>query len=142
MIVVDASIALKWLLWEAQSEAALDFLQRYRSDLIAPDLILIEVTRALVRIANEHKVEREPVAQLLERWIGDWGQAAVDTVRTAPARLRAGAELALRLGHPLPDCLYLALAIERQAELATADAKFQRKAVEVYPAVRMLADYA
>lgn len=41
-----------------------------------------------------------------------------------PALHRAALDLATRLDHPVYDCLYLALALDRGAALATADRRF------------------
>ena len=38
--------------------------------------------------------------------------------------------LAVELDHPAYDCIYLALAIERDIQFATADERFQRKVRE------------
>ena len=46
------------------------------------------------------------------------------------------------LGHPVRDCVYLALAMEFGGELATCDAKFSAKAQTIYPKVKLLADLA
>jgi predicted nucleic acid-binding protein len=51
------------------------------------------------------------------------------------------AGIALRLGHPLADCLYLALAIELDCDLATCDAKFQARASSAYPRVQLLSEF-
>jgi predicted nucleic acid-binding protein len=42
--------------------------------------------------------------------------------------LAAASELALRLAHPLPDCLYLAVAERLGVVLITADRAFARRA--------------
>lgn len=47
----------------------------------------------------------------------------------------------MRLGHPVKDCLYLALAMELRCDVATRDAKFIARARKIYPAVRHLSDY-
>jgi predicted nucleic acid-binding protein len=141
LIVVDASIAVKWLLWERDSADALSFLRRHGSDLLAPDTIITEVAGALVRQANMEKALAEPMTSLLERWLGDWGDAAVSRERISPSRLKRAAGLAMTLGHPLPDCIYLAMAIDHGCDLATADAKFAVRARSIHGKVRLLADY-
>ena len=55
--------------------------------------------------------------------------------------LERGADIALALGHPLADCLYLALALETGADLATCDAKFAAKVRITYPSIKLLSDY-
>ena len=47
--------------------------------------------------------------------------------------------LATKLKHPLPDCLYLAVAIRAGAELVTADRPFHDRARKLYKQISMLA---
>ncbi len=49
----------------------------------------------------------------------------------ATTLLRPAARLAAELGHPVYDCLYLALAASRAAVLATADERLRRGAERV-----------
>jgi predicted nucleic acid-binding protein len=62
----------------------------------------------------------------------------VTLVRTANADLLRATNLAIDLGHPLKDCIYLALAMELGCDLVTADARFAAKAREVWAGVRVL----
>jgi predicted nucleic acid-binding protein len=48
------------------------------------------------------------------------------------------AALALDLGHPLKDCVYLAMAMELGCDLVTCDARFAEKACEAWAGVRLL----
>ena len=59
MIVVDASLAVKWFLTEAGSDAASAVLAMRARSLAAPDLIIVEVAAALVRRANMDKREAD-----------------------------------------------------------------------------------
>jgi len=52
--------------------------------------------------------------------------------------LEAGSSIALDLSHPLPYCLYLALAIRLSVPLVTADQPFARRAAQSYPDIRLL----
>jgi predicted nucleic acid-binding protein len=45
------------------------------------------------------------------------------------------------MSHPIKDCIYLALAMEQDRELATCDHRFQKRAVALYPKVKLLRDY-
>ena len=56
--------------------------------------------------------------------------------------LHRAALIALTLGHPLADCIYLSLARELRCGLATCDGKFVERAVRLYPEIRLLEDYA
>lgn len=142
MIVVDASIAAKWLLAETDTVAALQFVADHRRELAGPDLLFVEVASAIVRRANENKALVQDSLRALDKWTTGWEARAVAAYPTTSARLSAAGRLALQLGHPLADCIYLALAIELDCDLATCDAKFARKAGAVSQRVRQLADYA
>jgi predicted nucleic acid-binding protein len=140
VIIVDASLAAKWFLWESDSLQALDFLQAH--ELAAPELIFIEVASAIVRRANIDKALRAAALQALEKWTVAWTDHAVKNVRVTQRRLFTASRLALDLGTPLKDCIYLAVAMENGSDLATCDAKFRDKAMPIYPRVRLLSEYA
>ena len=142
MIVVDASLATKWLLNEDDSGEALRFLGAQSDTLVGPDLLLVEVASAVVRRGNESKPFREDAVRTLKKWTTVVAPLLGESYPTTLDRLDAASHLAFRLGHPLKDCIYLALAIEFDAELATCDARFATKARTVWPRVRLLADYA
>ncbi|OYU14757.1 MAG: hypothetical protein CFE37_09085 [Alphaproteobacteria bacterium PA4] len=142
MIVVDASLAAKWLLWEADSQAALQFLGRHRDEICGPDILFVEVASAIVRRGNMDKRLGEDALRALDKWTQSWRDHAVRPYPVTPQRLFDAGKLALALGHQIYDCLYLALAIELDGELVTCDIKFAEKAIGVWPRVRLLADVA
>jgi hypothetical protein len=47
MIVVDAGLAAKWLIWEKGSEDAFYFLERFGREFCGPDLVFLEVASAM-----------------------------------------------------------------------------------------------
>jgi predicted nucleic acid-binding protein len=140
VIIVDASVAVKWLLWEAESDAALDFLQAH--ELAAPELIYLEVASALVRRANIDKALHTAALRSLEKWTIAWSDHAVRNVRVTQRRLFHASRLALQLGTPLKNCIYLAIAMEKACDLATCDVRFRDKALPLYRRVRLLSEYA
>ena len=142
MIVVDASLAVKWMLWEVDSRQALDFLSAHGRECVAPELIFIEVAGVIVRRGNQDKALQPDVLKALGKWTVAWSDHVVKNYRVTQRRLFRASSLALQLGHPLKDCIYLALAQELGAELATCDARFREKALSLYPDIRLLADYA
>ena len=141
MIVVDASLAVKWMLWEADSPQALAFLRAPPGELAAPELIFIEVAGVIVRQANINKAIQPDALRALEKWTVAWSDHVVKNYRVTQRRLFRASSLALRLGTPLKDCIYLALAMELRCELATCDARFRDKAGLLYPSVRLLSEY-
>ncbi len=142
MIVVDASLAVKWMVREADTPAALAFLAASENALAAPDYFFVEVAGAIVRRANERLSSRADADLAIETWSKALGRRIVVGHAVTSDRLTAGSILALDLGHPLKGCLYLALAIEFGCELATCDARFARKASAKWSNVRLLGDYA
>ena len=141
LVVVDASLAAKWMLWETDSREALRFLFHRAGELHAPDLLFTEVAAAIVKRANMTKAIRSDALEALRKWTIAWGQHAVAPRRVTQRRLFEAGKLAMTLGHPLKDCIYLALAMELSCELATCDEKFKTKAVTLYPAVKLLREF-
>ena len=120
-LVVDASVAVKWLVREEGSDRA----EALKSeDLHAPFLLQIEAANVLRTLAAGGRLTD---AQALE---------ALDLLLDAPIRLhdptdalvRGALAFALRLGHPIYDCLYLSLAVDLGTRLVTADRRFHRAA--------------
>ena len=57
-MVIDASVAVKWYRYEADSDLAEQLLSAHAGGFVVPDLFAIEVTAALVRHANAAKFAR------------------------------------------------------------------------------------
>lgn len=127
MIVVDASVAVKWLFDEADSNAARALFDRY-GQLQAPDLMLSEVGGAIVRRVNERIVTQADGEEIAAAWTGLWASSALGTHPLDGPLAGRAIGLAMRLGHPLPDCIYLALAMDLTYPLVTADRKFASRA--------------
>lgn len=121
-VVVDASMAVQWFANEPGSETATRLLEA-PAELLAPDHMSGEAANAWWK-----KVRRGEMgaADLDEAVVGllAIGIAWVPTAELLPQASR----LAVEIGHPVYDCLYLALAAERGARLATADVPLRRRA--------------
>jgi predicted nucleic acid-binding protein len=119
VIVVDANIAVGWCLPGHRLTAASIAVRRTNEVIIAPDLLIAEVTNTLARLAGLSGPSVpliESAIEQLPRWFAELVPAG---------RLRQAAfQLAVELNHPAYDCFYLALAAERQVSFATADARF------------------
>lgn len=119
-LVIDASIALKWLVREPDSDAALA-LARFR--LLAPDLVRTECGNVLWRMTVAGNLEEgEALASLAKLSDGPLmftpcGQLEQDALR-----------IAIELRHPMYDCCYLALAERENAPLVTDDRRLLRTA--------------
>ncbi|CAN7604446.1 type II toxin-antitoxin system VapC family toxin [Caulobacter sp. LjRoot300] len=115
-LVIDASVALKWVLAEPGQDAADALLDE---DLIAPSLWLLEAANALWR----RNLRGELSAGEAEERLSELFNAPVTSIPIEDD-LSMAAALAQRLGHPVYDCLYLALAVREQTQVVTADRRF------------------
>lgn len=114
MMVVDASVAVKWLLEENGSDTAVAAAAEHV--LIAPTLLWAEVANALLKkfLRGEINPAAATVASTaLSVFVRHWH----DLEPLAEAALR----LAFELRHPVYDCFYLALAEREELHVLTAD---------------------
>jgi predicted nucleic acid-binding protein len=139
VIVVDASLAVKWFLPEPESDAAAQLLVE-NSTITGPDLLAVEIHATLVRGANMVKSNRREAEAAIQRFQAMLSSGEVELIRSIPPQIAKAAALALDLGHPLKDCIYLALAMELGCPLVTCDTKFAGKARGVYAEVRVLGE--
>jgi predicted nucleic acid-binding protein len=138
VIVVDASLALKWYLDEALAEEADLWFTEHEGDIVVPHIFVIEVTSALVRRANIDKQLRPESEASVARLMALFSEQLIRLANTELQQMEQAAKLALDLGHPLKDCIYLALAMELGCDLVTCDARFGAKAKGVWAGVRVL----
>jgi predicted nucleic acid-binding protein len=115
-LVVDASVALKWFLVEEPNTQQALALIEGGSTLIAPDLLIAEVSNAAWRSARLGRLSDAQVTEIAAS-LPHFFDALVSSTDLAP---RAVA-IASQLDHPLYDGLYLALAEAEQTSLVTAD---------------------
>jgi len=121
-IVVDASMAFLWFANEPDRWGAARLLET-EATLLAPDLMAVEATNAWWKKLRRREMDIVDVEQAVTYLL------AVGIGWTASAELvRPAARLAAELGHPVYDCVYLALAATRSASLATADERLRRGA--------------
>jgi predicted nucleic acid-binding protein len=118
--VIDASVAIKWLVPEEGTEHA-NRLRAHR--LVAPDLLVVECAKALWKHARREEItEQEAIvaARLL----------AHSELELIPmlTLLEPATRLAIQPDHAAYDCTYLALAEREGCKLVTADKRLIRKA--------------
>jgi predicted nucleic acid-binding protein len=113
-LVIDASIAIKWVVEEEGTSLALGLRQSHR--FAAPELLTVECANVLWKKVQRNELARAEAnlaANLLERSdIELFGMRGLLTKAT---------ELAVDLGHPAYDCLYICLAMSRNWRFVTAD---------------------
>jgi predicted nucleic acid-binding protein len=116
-VIVDASVAIKWVILEDGSAAANRLISE--EELAAPDLLFVECANVL-----RTKAKRGDLTPAVARQ----GLALIDAmpIRSIPIRQHVGAAhvLALELDRSAYDALYLAVGLAERATLVTADVKF------------------
>jgi predicted nucleic acid-binding protein len=138
-VVVDASVVVKWLVAESDTDKAEALLESYRlgyNVLLAPELLALEVASVLWRRVRQGILlarEAESLFAYFNR-IGPVLRPHLDLSGSA-------FELALAYQHSVYDCLYLALASEYGCDLITADEKLHRAFAPDFPQVRLLRDW-
>lgn len=127
-LVVDASVAVKWVVAEAGTPEAVSLLSTH--PLSAPDLLIAECANILwkkVRLIELSAEEAILASRLLLR--------AEIELHPMRALLEPAARLAIDLDHPAYDCIYLALAMAKGWKFVTADTRFLNKARQTSPAI-------
>jgi len=133
LIVVDASVAVKWLLPEAGADAAQQLLDS-EDRLLGPALIRVEVAAAIARKSRFGEVDPPVAETAADLWFHSIADGLI-TLFPDEVDLPRGFRLALELRHPVQDCLYLALAERLGIPLFTADRRFVARAGPSHPAV-------
>ena len=119
-LVVDASVAVKWLVKEENSELALRLFDG-PFQLFAPRLMASEVGNALSRKARMGEISKKQATELAAA-ITEMAVTWTSDEITCPEAVK----LSLELNHPVYDCLYLALAQKRGTTMVTADTRFAK----------------
>jgi len=120
-IVVDASVALRWCFQLNKSDRAEELL-RSNQHLIAPDLVIAEITNAAWKFVIFDRIEAATAAAAVREIV----KAFEELVPVSALRDRA-LEIAVELQHPAYECFYLALAERSTSRLVTADERLIRR---------------
>lgn len=116
--MVDASVVVKLFVQEPGSAEA-ERLVTDGHELVAPELLLLEVANALHRKLRDHAVLADDLLPAMDRM-----RRSLLDLRPVSDSIRRAVELALVMDHPVYDCLYLALSEQLRAPLVTADRRF------------------
>jgi predicted nucleic acid-binding protein len=119
-LVIDASIAIKWVVEEDGTQQALTLRQRAR--LIAPELLVAECANILWKKVQRNELLKEE-AILAARLL----QGAEIELRPTRFLFEAATRLSIEIDHPAYDCVYLALAVETKCPFVTADERILRR---------------
>ncbi len=138
-VCVDASLVVKWVSREGDSEAALAWLQSHAGEaLIAPVLLPIELSAVL----HQKTRRQELTSEQAERALQLFERLRVRLIWDSTL-VRRALDLAEELDQTTTyDTLYLALAETERCELWTADARFVRAAKPQYHFVHELGEWA
>lgn len=137
LVVVDASVAAKWVMTEAQTGVAMELLHgpvRWA----APSIIRIEVGGAVIRRLRTGAMTRDDARAACDDWRDLVADAFVRLISTTDL-YEAAVDLAFQTRHALPDCLYLAAAMMLDCRLITADRTMQERGRTVHERIDLLA---
>ena len=140
-VCVDASLAVKWLVDEEESEPALAILESWLSGgvtIVAPTLLMYEVPSVLRKLVVHEKLTPE------RAWEGFQHLGAVGIQIESPAELFTRAwEISGQFGLPtIYDAAYVALAEIKGCPLCTCDRRLLRVLGGRLPWVKGLAGSA
>ena len=131
-VTLDASVIVKWFFAEDHREEARHLLapriQRY-----APDLVLVESANVIWKKARLTEIaSAAPFLDEIARL------PAVVRIQPGGALLREAVQTALRIGHPVYDCLYIACARLTGSVLVTADRRLEKVVSAQVPEVSVI----
>ena len=119
-MIIDASIAFRWIFVEEGSDAATALIGR--DDLRAPSFLLAEIGNAMWKKSRLGELGDRDAYSAQVALVGSLIEL-VDEALDIPRAL----EIAIKLNHAIYDCIYLALAERLDETLMTGDAKFAAK---------------
>ena len=135
-LVIDASVAAKWLFVEPDTGKArtiLDSVVSGELQLLAPDIILAEIANALWKRTQRGDLDSPEALGLFEAF-----QKVEFKYCEVQELIGPALSIAFRHHHPVYDCLYIVLARREGCDLVTADEKLYRAFAHIYPEVRLL----
>ena len=134
LVVVDASVAVKWFLPENReplAEQALALLNKYDQNeirFVVPDLFYVEIASAIWKAVRVGRVSRvfgdEALVLLTQREL-----ATVPSLKL----LDQAFQIATDYGRSVYDSLYVALAVQTNSQLITADERLANSLAAHFP---------
>ena len=119
--VVDASVAVKWLIYEESSDRAVEF-ARSNNHFIAPRMIMTEVANALARKTIQGAISSEDAKQQFTKL-----PYFFDEVVSVDDLITDALHNACLFRHPIYDLIYVEAARRRGIQLVTADPRLSSK---------------
>jgi predicted nucleic acid-binding protein len=136
MIVVDASVAVKWFLPEPGEEAAQKILSG-QEQLLAPALIHLEVTGAILRRFRQGDLSEQRAREGTQSWESMLMRRVLHLIPDAEI-FDDAVEMAFLARHTLSDCLYLAVGKRLDAPIITADGPMRDRGLRAYGKIALL----
>ncbi|MEQ1890189.1 MAG: type II toxin-antitoxin system VapC family toxin [Alphaproteobacteria bacterium] len=121
-LVVDASVACKWVLAEQGSGQARKLVES-GEQLIAPAVLLVETANVFRR-----RLRLGEISEVQARHALTDVRAVIYYLEPVETLIDAAFDLSITMNHPVYDCLYLALAQQQDCEMVTADKKLASRA--------------
>lgn len=118
--IVDASIAVKWVVEEEGTTEALSL--RRGARLLAPELLVAECANVFWKKYQRKELTHEQ-AVLAAKLI----QGADIEFLPMRGMLETATRLAIELDSPAYDCVYIALAVQNNCKFITADDRFLQR---------------
>ncbi len=118
-MIIDASVAFKWLIDEDGSDIAVSWL--VHESLKAPAILHAEVGNALTKRVRGNELVMAGAAEQLLRL------ATILTIVDERPFMGRALEMAVALDHSYYDCIYLAVSEAEKMPLLTADTRFVAK---------------
>jgi len=114
-LVVDASVAVRWLL-DLEGADRADAILQSDERLIAPDLLISEISSAVWKSVVFASTSADTAATAV-------GRAAefFDEIVSSLVLKDHALQIAIELRHAVYDCFYLSLAEQRDCQMVTAD---------------------
>lgn len=137
LAVIDASVATKWVLTEADTGIALELLNG-TVRCTAPALIQVEVAGAVIRQFRMKTMSVDQARAAHTKW-DTLASGAFVRLISQDDLLQDAVDIAYSIGLPLPDCLYLAAARMLECPLITADRAMHERGRQIHDRIELLA---
>ncbi len=126
-VVVDVSVAAKWFVDEEHTTVSRDLLLQNAGSLLAPEFLVIELGNVFLKKVRNREVTERYARGALARISGQ-----VELLATTHLR-RQTFDIALRHNRSFYDALYVALALDEDCQLVTADERMYNALVGALP---------
>ena len=117
--VIDANVAIKWLFPEVHHQDALRLLDQQNNELFVPDFFFSEIGNILWKKVRRGEIDLKTSQEHFQDIL------AVDfQIYSSNILVPFALEIAVRTQQAVYDCVYLALAVQKNCQMVTADERF------------------